>query len=287
MDDQYRLLDFGDGRKLESVGGYLIDRPCPAAAWSKPADKSKWQNVDARYDADTKRWTYHSPWPKDHSIQCEGFKMPSGATPFGHIGFFPEQADNWRWLAESEFTDSVPTATPNTDRPKGLNLFGYTGASTLAMIRGGFQVAHVDAAKPNVHAVRIAAKANGWDDPPIRYLVDDAAKFAAREVRRDKRYHTIVLDPPAYGHGPSGRSWRLERDLWPLLEDCLRLIDANRFRLLISGHSPEVDQGDVTDFLSQSKHLDPSSLRITSGRSQLTDQAGRALDTGFFVRVER
>ena len=160
----------------------------------------------------------------------------------------------------------------------------------MALVSAGFRVAHVDAAKPNVDAARSAANRNGWTDPPIRFLVDDAAKFAAREVRRGKNYHTIVLDPPAYGHSPKGKAWRLERDLWPLLESCFHLLDAGDFRLLVTGHSQEVRRQDVVHYLQHSEFLrhrkDDSRLLLDSGRSQLADATGRLLDAGFYVRVE-
>ena len=209
--------------------------------------------------------------------------MPVRATPHGHIGLFPEQADNWQWLRKC--------SAPDAPTRKGLNLFGYTGASTMAMATSGYEVAHVDAARPNVQAAREAATWNGMSDAPIRYLVDDAAKFAAREVRRGRHYDTIVLDPPAYGHSPRGKAWRLERDLWPLLEDCLRLIAPDPFRILLTGHSPQVDEHDAVRFFMQSSSLrgggSSTRLHIESGRSQLKDGSGRSLDAGFFVRVSR
>ncbi|WP_246151620.1 class I SAM-dependent methyltransferase [Rubripirellula reticaptiva] len=283
-DDRYRLIDFGDGRKLESVCGYVIDRPCPAAAWSKPNNKTQWASASAHYDADRKKWTYQSPWPDQSNVQCAGFQMPTAPTPFGHIGIFPEQAENWRWLAGTK--SSLSPSDQSDQLPSALNLFGYTGASTMALVNAGYQVAHVDAAKPNVAAAGVAATVNGWDKPPIRYLIDDAAKFVTREIKRQRQYHTIVMDPPAYGHGPSGRAWRLSRDLWPLIDDCLKLIEPSDFRFLISGHSAEVDESDVLAFFEQSHRIDTSGLQITSGRSNLLDASDRSLDTGFFVRIE-
>lgn len=279
---RYELIDFGDGRKLESFAGHLVDRPCPAAAELAPHDPSAWNQAHAYYDAAAKSWTHHQRWPAALQIDCETFRMPVHPTPFGHVGVFPEQAENWRWLG-SAIVDL-------TSKPHALNLFAYTGASSLALAAAGYQVAHVDAAKPNVTAARQAAQLNGLSDAPIRYLVDDAAKFAAREFRRQRNYQTIVLDPPAYGHGPSGKAWRLERDLWPLLTDCLRLLDPRSFRLLITGHSPEVDAAKVTGFLAGSEFISQakaaSGLLLESGRSQLTDRIGRSLDAGFYVRVQ-
>lgn len=282
-DDRYQLIDFGGGRKLESLAGRLIDRPSPAAADRSKSNPALWHRADSYFAAETKSWSHRTPWPSEHSLDCGSFRMPIRPTPFGHIGLFPEQASNWDWLARSQ--------GPTPGEAQGLNLFAYTGASTMAMVVAGLEVVHVDAAKPNVQAARLAAQLNGWQQRPIRYLVDDARKFAAREVRRKRVYHTIVLDPPAYGHGSSGTAWRLARDLGPLLDDCLRLLADESFRLLVTGHSRDVDQADVLQYLKQSavmrRHLDSSALRTDVGRSQLKDSHGRSLDAGFYVRIER
>jgi 23S rRNA (cytosine1962-C5)-methyltransferase len=284
--DAYQLIDFGDARKLESLGGYVVDRPSPAAQFDRPENRQRWRKADARFDAETKQWVFRRPWPESASVDCRGFRMPVRPTPFGHIGLFPEQFSNWQWLRQ----DSVA----NTSEPcRALNLFGYTGASTMALVSAGYEVAHVDAAKPNVDAARRAAERNQWHDRPVRYLVDDAAKFAAREVRRGRKYHTIVLDPPAYGHSPKqsrggGKTWRLERDLWSLLDDCLRLWATSgpvTPRLLITGHTESIGSDEVVQYLQQSPLIDASGLRIDASRSQLETPSGRTLDAGFQVRV--
>ncbi|TWT80936.1 23S rRNA m(2)G2445 methyltransferase [Planctomycetes bacterium CA13] len=281
----YQLLDFGNGSKLESISGHIVKRPSPAAEFVNVAKPKQWTKFDSSYDPNSKQWTHRSKWPDDLSVDCGGFRMPVRPTPFGHIGLFPEQSDNWQWIS-----NDAKNALGHQDRPLALNLFAYTGASTLALSIAGYEVVHVDAAKPNVAAAKIAAKFNGLSDAPIRYLVDDAAKFVAREIRRRRRYQTIVLDPPAYGHTPKGKTWRLERDLWPLLDDCLKLIDPENFRMLITGHSPQVNAMDVEEYLTRSPGLREISqrgqLKISSGRSGLHDLSGRKLDTGFFVRIE-
>ena len=282
LQDRYRLIDFGDGRKLESIAGRVIDRPSPAAEGRRRESPDLWSQAESFFDSQAKRWQHRSAWPDDLSVDCDGFRMPVRPTPFGHIGLFPEQYANWKWLRATSIKSLA-------DPPAALNLFGYTGASTLALAAAGYRVAHVDAAKPNVQSTRQAAELNGWQDAPIRYLVDDAAKFAAREVRRGNGYDTIVLDPPAYGHSPQGKSWRLQRDLWPLLDDCLKLVDSENFRLLVTGHSPDVSPADVVGFLSNHRvsRLHGSSHRqLESGRSQIPDQAGRKLDAGFYVRLQ-
>ncbi|MCG8650996.1 MAG: class I SAM-dependent methyltransferase [Pirellulales bacterium] len=281
-DDRYQLIDFGDGRKLESLAGYWIDRPSAAALGAVKRSPEAWTRVQSRFDSQQKSWMDRSDWPQHLTVDCGPFRMPLRATPYGHIGLFPEQADNWHWLARPPVGDHGG---------QGLNLFAYTGASTMAMVAAGLEAVHVDAAKPNVQAAKVAAELNGWRERKIRYLVDDAGKFAAREVRRKRRYHTIVLDPPAYGHGPSGKSWRIERDLWPLLENCLRLLDPASFRLLITGHSAEVGPDDVWRFLRQSRFIaqqgGSSGLRTEKGQSQLNDTFGRSLNAGFYLRVEK
>ena len=279
----YRLLDFGHGRKLESFGGRILDRPSPAAEGQRKRRADLWAHADSVFHVDSRDWEHRTPWPADQRVECGGFQMPIAATPFGHVGVFPEQAANWRWLRQ--------TAARTGADASGMNLFAYTGASSIVMAATGMKVAHVDAAKPNVSAARAAAQLNGLADHPIRYLVDDAAKFTAREVRRGNRYQTIILDPPAYGHGPSGKAWRLERDLWPLLQDCLSLLSPDGFRLLITGHSPQVAGDDVVDYLASRmpKMFSFSQRRfdsiVDSGRLTLDDSAGRQLDAGFFVRV--
>ena len=328
-DRSYALLDFGGGRKLERFGGRLFDRPSPAAEGQRKGTPERWAEADSVFHLKQKAWEHRTDWPEDCRVDCGVFEMPISPTPFGHVGVFPEQSGNWNWLSETApdilgcgpdgvRADSIDAQPPNdraaggaSDRSSqtdeharqparrraglnqasGLNLFAYTGASTIAMACSGMKVAHVDAARPNVVAARAAAESNGLADHPIRYLVDDAAKFVARENRRGNRYHTIVLDPPAYGHSPSGKAWRLERDLWPLIDDCLTLLTPPNYRLLITGHSPQVGPPDVVNYLTRRiRELSDSgptkleSPNITSGRLSLIDPTHRKLDAGFYVR---
>ncbi len=286
----YQLVDFGEGRKLESFAGRLLDRPSPAAEGERRRHRAVWQDAESVFDPRTRRWSHRKPWPKDSLVAIGGVSMPTFPSPFGHVGIFPEQATNWRWLQQTAPTRRTATGEADSGNLLGLNLFAYTGGSTIAMAQSGMAVAHVDAAKPSVTAARRAAAVNGLADHPIRYLVDEAGKFAARELRRQKRYHTIVLDPPAYGHGPGGKAWRLERDLWPLLTICLSLVRRDGFRLLVTGHSPQVGAGDVVEYLDgEAKRLlgiKPAEFdsRLASGRLSLTAADGRRLDAGFYVR---
>lgn len=293
----YRLVDFGEGRKLESFAGRLIDRPSPAAqGWPKHRQEL-WRDADSVFHAVRRDWRHRTEWPPDLRVEFDGLAMPVSPTPFGHVGIFPEQLPNWRWLIETA-PERLSTGTQKSNDsvadgakvPSALNLFAYTGASSIAMATSGMKVAHVDAAKQNVTTARAAAALNGLQDHPIRYLVDDAGKFTAREIRRGNRYHTIVLDPPAYGHSPAGKAWRLERDLWPLIDACLSILTPDNFRLLITGHSPQVGPMDVVNYLrprlerSLGLPADRFDAGVQSGRLKLSDSADRTLDAGFFVR---
>ncbi len=266
----YKLIDFGGGRKLELFGGRLIDRPSPAAEGFEPVMPARWTHAASRFED---RWDHHQPWDEELRVDCDGFEMRCRPTPHGHVGLFPEQGDNWRWLREQ----------PAGGNDAALNLFAYTGAATIALATAGYRVTHVDAAGPNVEAARGNAAINQLADAPIRYLVEDTAKYAARELRRGRRYQTIVLDPPAYGHGPTGGAWRIERDLWPLLRICLQLLPENGGRMLITGHSPQISRRDVRQWLGQQR-LDRFRPEIDDCRLMLTDRANRHLDAGWSVR---
>lgn len=290
----YQLIDFGDGRKLESLAGYVVDRPSPAAEGVSPsAHRRQWGAADARYDSQRRAWDIRQRWPENISLDAGSFRLPFRATPFGHIGCFPEQLPNWRWLGET--IQQLQARRLATDKSlESLNLFAHTGGSTLAMASGGAAVTHVDAAKPTVTAARHVAAENQLGEANIRYLVEDAARYVAREVRRNRQYDLIVLDPPGYGHGTGGKTWRISRDLWPLLDDCLRLLPTTGAAMLVTGHSESPDPHEIAAYLHQriaaaGEQVVPrpatNELRINSGRSELLDSAGRRLDAGYFVRA--
>jgi 23S rRNA (cytosine1962-C5)-methyltransferase len=282
---EYQLIDFGAGRKLESLAGYIVDRPSPAAATlSRSAQRQVWTAADAVFQEAQKRWVLRRPWPTDIALDAGAFRLPFRATPFGHIGCFPEQLPNWQWLAERV---AELQTTASAESPHGLNLFAHTGGSTLAMATAGARVTHVDAAKPSVTTARQIADLNGLSGRPIRYIVEDASRYVTRELRRQQQYDLIVLDPPSYGHGPGGRAWRIQRDLWPLVDDCLRLLRGPHSAMLITGHSAELDEHSIADYLrDQIQQRTPAArLQLTLGRSELIDLSGRRLDAGFYVRA--
>jgi 23S rRNA (cytosine1962-C5)-methyltransferase len=219
----YGLIDSGHGRKLERYGRFRFIRPEPQAMWAPGSDD--W-SADAEFvpgsDEDGGgRWRFDRPVPRDGwQMTWEDVRFTAQCTPFRHLGFFPDMAPVWAWMRSME--------------PKSaMNLFGYTGVGTLALAAGGAEVVHVDASKKSVEGGRANAVLAGMADRPTRWIVDDAAKFTAREVRRGRRYDGIILDPPKYGRGPEGEVWKLEEKLAPLLADCRGLLDADsRFLFL-------------------------------------------------------
>lgn len=229
----YSLLDFGEGRKLERFGPYTLDRPAPSAEGARRARPERWKEADARYERGTGErgvWRGRIKLPKTWAISHGRATFELKPNEFGHLGLFAEQATNWDWIARQ---------VERANRPlKVLNLFAYTGGSTLAAALAGAEVTHVDAAKNVVAWARRNAELSGLAAAPIRWIAEDAPTFVARELRRGNQYDAVILDPPTYGHGTKGESWRLDKDLLPLLTACGELTAQRRVFLLLSCHSP-------------------------------------------------
>jgi len=243
-DDQYQLLDFGDGRRLERFGEVTLDRPCPVAEGVPRHIPSTWPRADARFertDAEQGQWTCRRPLPERWTIAAGSLRLELKRTVFGHIGVFPEQAENWEWIARE--VDRLRQASGEAEseearRPRVLNLFAYTGGSTLAAAAAGAEVVHVDAARNIVAWARRNAELSGLAHAPIRWIAEDAWKFVKRELRRGNRYDAVILDPPSYGHGPHGEVWRLSSQLASLLERCAELTAGRRRFMLLTCHTP-------------------------------------------------
>jgi len=217
------LIDCGNGQKLERYGRFTVVRPEPQAMWA-PVRKD-W-DPDATFvpgsdEEGGGRWVQHRPVPSQWELERGAVSFNASLTPFRHLGFFPDMAPQWDWMRERASDADV------------MNLFGYTGVGSLLLSDAGAKLVHVDASKKSVEAGKENARLSGLEDRPIRWIVDDASKFTAREVRRGRRYDGILLDPPKFGRGPEGEVWRLEESLAPLLADCRKLLDADsRFLVL-------------------------------------------------------
>ncbi len=270
----YALLDFGHGRKLERLGPIVLDRCSPAAEGLEKQEPGQWRSADLRLDDRGQILAGklpQLPW----QIEVAGLRFGLELTPFGHIGIFPEQHVNWHQLR------NLSTKRQHDNLPQGLNLFAYTGGSTMALAKAGFQVVHVDASAPAVRWARENAELNQLHNAPIRWIVEDARKFAARELKRERRYDVIVLDPPSFGHGPGGTRWEIEQHLFPLLDACLQLLSGPHAMLMLTGHSVTPTVPELVAWLSQQTEQQGT---IVAQRLSLCDTRGRQLDCGYCVR---
>ena len=268
--DQYQLIDFGDGRKLERFGSCVLDRPCPAADGARRSHPPLWNSADARYrrtDSENGSWSAEGGLPESWTIRHGQLQFQLKATPFGHVGVFPEQAENWDWIASQ--------VKRSNRRPKVLNLFAYTGGATLAAAAAGAEVVHIDAATNVVAWARQNAKLSGLEDAPIRWIVEDAMKFVRREVRRGNAYDAVILDPPSYGHGPKGEVWKTERHLMSLLSLCARLTAKRRAFILMTCHTPSLGPAEFEAYMADAIFGDcqsgvrayPLGIRSADGRT--------------------
>lgn len=259
MTDDYELLDSGDGRKLERFGRYVLARPCSQAMWRPCKSEAEWAKADASFDReDGNNWHGRANLPKEWTIETAGIKFRLGGTDFGHLGIFPEQRAQWRWIK-----DRASAARPSG--LKALNLFAYSGGSTMAAALGGAEVCHLDASKGMVEWARENARLNGLADHPIRWIVDDAHKFMKREIRRGRKYDAIILDPPTFGRGAGGETYKIERDLKDTLSLVRDLLTEKPSFVLFSSHTPGLSRIVAENILGQ---LFPSA-RLESGEMLL------------------
>ncbi|MBE6638915.1 MAG: SAM-dependent methyltransferase [Ruminococcaceae bacterium] len=227
----YKLLDATNGEKLEDWKGHILIRPDPQAIWNTPKEHPAWRKAHARY---SRSKTGGGHWdvktlPESWQVHYRDLTFQVKPMNFKHTGLFPEQATNWDFMAEK---------IKNAGRPvKVLNLFAYTGGATMACAKAGASVVHVDAAKGMVAWAKENAVLCGLGDKPIRYIVDDCIKFVQREIRRGNRYDGIVMDPPSYGRGPGGEVWKLEEELFGLIELCKGVLSEDPLFFLVNSYS--------------------------------------------------
>ncbi|HUT09511.1 MAG TPA: class I SAM-dependent methyltransferase [Thermoguttaceae bacterium] len=278
--DQYQLIDFGDGRRLERFAGLRLDRPCPAVEDVARADPDAWDEVDARFergDGEEGRWSCRGELPECWSITHGPITLELRRTAFGHLGVFPEQAANWDWITERLAQSPRPA--------KVLNLFAYTGGSTLAAAACGAEVVHVDAARNTIDRARRNAELSGMAERPIRWIAEDAMKFVKRELKRGNRYDAVILDPPSYGHGPRGEVWRLSTHLPRLLRLCGELTAGRRGFMLLTCHTPGYDPPRLKEIMADALG-EAERGTVAAGESTIRAATGRPLPGGAVVRWE-
>ena len=273
----FGLIDSGHGRKLERYGQWRFIRPEPQAMWA-PAS-TDWQAhgefIPGSDEEGGGRWYLEDRGvPQSWELRWDDVRFHASCTPFRHLAFFPDMAPVWMWMRER---------TESMDAPQCMNLFGYTGVGTLALAAKGVHMVHVDASKKSVAAARDNAGLSNLADRPIRWIVDDASKFVAREVRRGRRYDGILLDPPKYGRGPDGEVWRLEEDLPGLVADCRALLDANSRFLFLTVYAVRMSALALGELLRQAFADLPGTVEV--GELTLREEArGLLLPTAIWAR---
>ena len=228
----YELIDATGGNRLERWGETILVRPDPQVVWKNEPVSPLWRRADAVYHRSSKgggSWEYRRPLPQKWKIGYGALKLVVSPTGFKHTGVFPEQAVNWDWYARKIAAAGRPV--------KILNLFSYTGGATLACAAAGAQVCHVDASKGIVAWARENAAASALADKPIRWIVDDCAKFVAREQRRGSLYDGIIMDPPSYGRGPGGEVWKLEDNIYDLIALCAGVLSKQPLFVAVNSYT--------------------------------------------------
>ena len=240
----YEVLDTGWGEKLERWGDVILRRPDPQAIWPQQAPEL-WQRADAVYHRSQKgggEWEFFRKLPERWIVSYRDLRFYVRPTGFKHTGLFPEQAVNWDWMAQRIRAAARPF--------KVLNLFGYTGGATAACARAGGKVTHVDAAKGMVQWAGENRKLSGIDETSVRWIIDDAKKFVQREIRRGNLYQGILMDPPSYGRGPGGEIWKLEDELYGLVELCEKALAEDADFMLINSYTTGLQPAVLSNMLS-------------------------------------
>lgn len=270
-------MDSGGGRRLERWGSYVLDRPDPQIIWKKILPEADWQKADAyfkRITEDKGTWNVKSKIPEKWVLNHEGTKFYAKLTPFKHTGIFPEQATQW---------DYINIQITNNQRPiTVLNLFGYTGIASLFAAKAGAKVTHVDSSKP---AITWANENRALNDEnwPIRWIIDDALKFTQREIKRGIKYDAIIMDPPAYGHGPTGEVWDFNRDFPKLLTNCQKLMSDSPLFVLANAYA--ISSSSITLANTLNDYFGSFGGNIENGELTLKETSGgRLLSTGIWAR---
>ncbi|MES2623201.1 MAG: class I SAM-dependent methyltransferase [Patescibacteria group bacterium] len=280
-DLEYKIIDSGNGRKLESYNGYIMDRPDPQALWPKKLDLKVWSTADAFFmeKATGKReergeWKVYKELPENFSINFfRDLKAQVKLNPFKHTGIFPEQYANWTFIDEK-----IKSAKKEV---KVLNLFGYTGCASLVAANAGAEVVHVDASKSSIGTGVANAKLSGLENAPIRWILDDAFAFVKREIRRGNTYDGIIMDPPSFGRGAKGEVWKLEDSFVEFVAECTKLLSPLPLFFIVNGYAAGYSH--IAYKQNIDMYLDKKG-KTESGELLMKDTEGRLLPCGIVAR---
>ncbi|TAN33627.1 SAM-dependent methyltransferase [Patescibacteria group bacterium] len=290
----YELLDSGEGEKLERYGKYVLSRPDPQALWRKSAPEL-WPKADAvfsrrdpvgvRGDQATE-WKLKAGVSRKWQVEFGGLRFWIKPSAFKHTGLFPEQKGNWEWIKKVlDSRRSLPRTRirGGNDKVNVLNLFGYTGGATLAAAQAGAQICHVDGSKSAIGWARENAEISGLSEKPVRWILDDAVAFVKREIKRGRKYDGIIMDPPAFGHGPKGEMWKIEEDFLELMDLCAQLLSDKPLFFLVNGYASGYSSITYANNLeSLVKKLAGGS--VEHGELTIEEKSGRLLPCGIFAR---
>lgn len=271
----YELIDSGLGEKLERYGRFVFSRPDPQALWPK-LNLAAWKKVDGEFrrSAESAEWKMGREVPERWKINLADLSFWIKPTTFKHLGIFPEQVPNWEWIK-----NLVGSAK---GKVSVLNLFGYTGGATLAAAASGAEVCHVDGSKVAISWARDNAALSCLDKKPIRWILDDAVKFVKREIKRGRHYDGIVLDPPAFGHGPGGELWKIEDNFLELIDLCFKLLSEKPLFFLINGYASGYSATAYKNNLLPM--LEKYGGTLEAGELAILEASGRLLPCGIFAR---
>jgi 23S rRNA (cytosine1962-C5)-methyltransferase len=276
----YKLLDTGHRQRLEQFASVRLSRPDPTCLWQPSLPKQQWQDVHAHFSKQNdgrERWQIVKNLPAPWTMSLDHVTWQCKLSPFKHTGVFPEQSWQWQWIHNAIKTSPKPI--------KLLNLFAYTGIHSLFASHAGAQVTHVDASKPTIGWARENQKLSNLDQHPIRWIEDDCLKFVQRELRRGNKYDAIIMDPPVYGHGPSGKSWDLMRDLPELLGHCKRILSTQPSFILINAYAISISHLTLQNIVQDTF---PKFSNIHSGELSIVENNQRryTLSTGIYCLAQ-
>jgi 23S rRNA (cytosine1962-C5)-methyltransferase len=276
----YELIDSGNGRRLERFGEFTLDRPDPEVLWQKCLSPARWNEADAVFKDG---WINKNHVPERWQMEEGEIKFWSKLAPFKHTGVFPEQAGQWEYVnrrISKLVSDKNESVNKNTNV---LNLFAYTGIASLFAAKAGAKVTHLDASRPAITWANENRDLNGMQDAPIRWIVDDAIKFTEREIKRGVKYDAIMMDPPVYGHGPTGEIWDFNKDFPRLLENCRQIISDTPLFVLVNAYA--ISSSSTTLANTLQGYFGNFGGTIENGELTLKEtSAGRLLSTGIWAR---
>ncbi len=277
----YEILDMSNGEKIEKWGDIILIRPDPQIIWNKKTKPEIWKKADAKYTRSNTgggSWNYKKSLPKSWKVMYKDLTFNIKPMGFKHTGLFPEQSVNWDWMMDK---------IKNSKRPiKVLNLFAYTGGATVACLKAGASVCHIDSSKGMCEWAKENVISSGLKEKPVRFLIDDVVKFVNREIRRNNKYDAIIMDPPSYGRGANGEVWKFEDNISDLIELCMGVLSDNPLFFLINSYTTGISSKVLANLLEL--NMEKYKGKITSGEIGLPMKDSKlVLPCGIYGRWEQ